>query len=524
MLEAIDSQAYDNIFNLTLVQRELYNKLLDFDIDSEGNVSRKEPLLTWKVIVCDQLGSDIITQVLTAHDLQRLGVVTLLDINDDRAPLPNIPIVYLVSPTPANLAKIKEDHALYTHILLWSVYDYDFREYFDANPGIVECQVVKSAFLATSSKSFTALSGNAFRNLTLGLGTKEQMDKVICDAEVALKQMADFLKLRYVALYEGEQFSPAYQLVKSVCGYGVPTASRALCIVFNRSADIHAPFQIPQTYEGALMEMFDKKNQKVQYHDQTIILNLLQDKFWYENHCQNFQQVINNINTTVQALPQSNLTSAAGQMQAYTKTKREADTHMNLITDWSTWIQTWTSLQPMFEPLTSSDRLYEAENCFKDDVPCHQVIRARLFAATNPCNSREVRQTVASSLQPDIDSNLYEILVSAIPPEEPKAPNGNFNLFVAKSKQLYAQIKPSEVIGTVEREVSSFLSGNTQHSLKNINDYSDLRFSDISSVVIFIVGGGTLDEQLAVTNMSTRFPKKVFFYGCSEFLTAKNCL
>lgn len=63
----------------------------------------------WKVLVFDDLGRDVISPVLQVSDLRSLGVTMHMPISRERAPIPDVPAIYLVEPTPANLQAITND-------------------------------------------------------------------------------------------------------------------------------------------------------------------------------------------------------------------------------------------------------------------------------------------------------------------------------------------------------------------------------------------------------------------------------
>ncbi|KAI9766577.1 MAG: Vesicle trafficking between the ER and Golgi [Candelina submexicana] len=71
-------------------------------LDSEG-----DPI--WKVLVFDNLGRDVISSVLRVNDLRGWGVTIHLNINSPRHPIPDVPVIYLLEPTPNNLQLITSD-------------------------------------------------------------------------------------------------------------------------------------------------------------------------------------------------------------------------------------------------------------------------------------------------------------------------------------------------------------------------------------------------------------------------------
>lgn len=65
--------------------------------------------LQWKVLVLDVKSTAIISSVLRVNDLLKAGVTVHSLIQQRRAPLPDVPAVYFVSPSQENVNLIVED-------------------------------------------------------------------------------------------------------------------------------------------------------------------------------------------------------------------------------------------------------------------------------------------------------------------------------------------------------------------------------------------------------------------------------
>ncbi|KAL0942623.1 golgi transport protein [Colletotrichum truncatum] len=63
----------------------------------------------WKVLVFDDLGRDVISSVLRVSDLRALGITMHMHIRASRHAIPDVPVIYLVEPTPQNLQNITSD-------------------------------------------------------------------------------------------------------------------------------------------------------------------------------------------------------------------------------------------------------------------------------------------------------------------------------------------------------------------------------------------------------------------------------
>ncbi|OAL26270.1 hypothetical protein AYO20_10147 [Fonsecaea nubica] len=92
----------------------------DHESISNGDVTASPPAASllnengepiWKVLVFDNLGRDIISSVLRVNDLRSKGVTIHLNINSPRYPIPDVPVLYLVEPTPVNIQLICSDLA-----------------------------------------------------------------------------------------------------------------------------------------------------------------------------------------------------------------------------------------------------------------------------------------------------------------------------------------------------------------------------------------------------------------------------
>eukprot|EP00116_Pleurobrachia_bachei_P005693 sb/3465955/ len=64
---------------------------------------------SWKILVFDEYGRDIIAPLLTVKELRECGVTLNLLITDKREPIPDVPVVYFIMPTTENIQLIGED-------------------------------------------------------------------------------------------------------------------------------------------------------------------------------------------------------------------------------------------------------------------------------------------------------------------------------------------------------------------------------------------------------------------------------
>lgn len=88
-------------------QINVLKRMLNFDQEPLSNSNLSEP--SWKVLVYDDLGQDIISPLLSVKELRDLGVTAHLLLRSERDPIPDVPAIYFISPTAENVSKLCDD-------------------------------------------------------------------------------------------------------------------------------------------------------------------------------------------------------------------------------------------------------------------------------------------------------------------------------------------------------------------------------------------------------------------------------
>lgn len=94
------------VFNVRQKQTEAVLKILNFNTNSS-----KDPGETFKVLVLDRFGKDIIAPLLRVSDLRRHGVTLHLLLEAERQPIPDVPAIYLCQPNSQVVERIVNDAA-----------------------------------------------------------------------------------------------------------------------------------------------------------------------------------------------------------------------------------------------------------------------------------------------------------------------------------------------------------------------------------------------------------------------------
>lgn len=71
----------------------------------------KDPSELYKVLVLDKSSKDVIAPLLRLNDLRKQGVTLHLMLEAERQPIPDVPAVYFVQPSQANVERLIQDAA-----------------------------------------------------------------------------------------------------------------------------------------------------------------------------------------------------------------------------------------------------------------------------------------------------------------------------------------------------------------------------------------------------------------------------
>jgi sec1 family domain-containing protein 1 len=101
----------------SLRARQIANlkKMLHLNVDVDNDLSNTNSTLTteneliWKVLILDSKSTSIVSSVLRVNDLLEFGITMHAMINQRRAQLDDVPVIYFVEPTPENVATIISD-------------------------------------------------------------------------------------------------------------------------------------------------------------------------------------------------------------------------------------------------------------------------------------------------------------------------------------------------------------------------------------------------------------------------------
>eukprot|EP00966_Prymnesium_polylepis_P088447 2046602-Prymnesium_polylepis.1 len=89
-------------------QTDAINRMLDLNREAGDDRSWHDP---WKVLVYDAFCRDIISPLLKLGDLRKRGITLHLLLDSEREPIPDVPAIYFIQPTRANVKRLGDDCA-----------------------------------------------------------------------------------------------------------------------------------------------------------------------------------------------------------------------------------------------------------------------------------------------------------------------------------------------------------------------------------------------------------------------------
>ena len=71
--------------------------------------SGNQPEASYKVLIMDKFARELVAPLLRVQDLRKHGITLHLALESDRQPIPDVPAVYLMQPTPFNIERVSMD-------------------------------------------------------------------------------------------------------------------------------------------------------------------------------------------------------------------------------------------------------------------------------------------------------------------------------------------------------------------------------------------------------------------------------
>ncbi|CAE6439919.1 unnamed protein product [Rhizoctonia solani] len=354
-LQKIQTKALQNVLNLTSSPNSQSQAAM---ISRPGTPAQQTPAAApvWKVLVLDEQSKDIIATVLRVQDLRDSGVTLHVQLHSHRPALPDVPAVYLVAPTLANIQRIAEDlsQPLYesTHISFTSPLPRAILEEFAAlvardgtselvaqvldqyldflvpSPSLFSLLPPKGKSVAQSEAGGAGSSGNSYALLNSPKAAEEDIEKEVDRIASGLFSVIVTLgQVPYIRSPRGNAAEMVARKLESKIrdhlhgsgsarssggpglfaqaeGSGLGGLSRPVLILWDRNLDLVPMLSHSWTYQALVHDVMDMRLSRVTMttteggRTQKKTYDLDQkDFFWAKNAANPFPQVAEDIDT-----------------------------------------------------------------------------------------------------------------------------------------------------------------------------------------------------------------------------------
>ncbi|KAL7697522.1 sec1 family transport protein [Lotmaria passim] len=303
-------------------------------LDAQGNpvsepystaaANAAEPVVTtWRLLIFDDWGRDIIAPLLKVGQLRELGVTLYLHIATERDPVPGAPAIYFCAPTEENVARIADDcaHNLYEWVYLNFTTQIprpqleSLAQKLSSSPlqSIRHIHVYDRtlSYVALENDLFSLMLNNSFLTLNKTNAKDEEIEEhlnqvvlgishvclsmqvlpiLVHSRSGAAAEVARRLSLLLNDALNDKQLTPA---PSSVLG-------RPLLLLVDRSSDIATALHHPFTYRGLLVELGGMRLNKctittVDGKDEVLEVDPDRDEVYRENAGLDFGAVGGNV-------------------------------------------------------------------------------------------------------------------------------------------------------------------------------------------------------------------------------------
>eukprot|EP00183_Erythrolobus_madagascarensis_P007250 CAMPEP_0185846406 /NCGR_PEP_ID=MMETSP1354-20130828/2054_1 /TAXON_ID=708628 /ORGANISM="Erythrolobus madagascarensis, Strain CCMP3276" /LENGTH=695 /DNA_ID=CAMNT_0028546535 /DNA_START=40 /DNA_END=2127 /DNA_ORIENTATION=+ len=289
--------------------------------DSAADGAAAGSRVTWKILIYDDIGRDIIAPILRVTELRALGVTLHLSLNSRRQPIPDVPAVYFVAPTSENIARICEDCKNQLYDSMWLNFSSSLpRAELEAlaegtassgsTSRIARVFDMYSAFVSLERPLFSLHMRDSFAALNNPRLTERdieaQLERVVSGA------MSVIITMRVLPIIRAPRGGPAEMVAaalaarlrelvvgrQSVLGNAPSLLERPLFVIFDRTLDLPVMLHHTWTYQALAHDLLTLALNRVslkptEQHAQTRTydLDVKGDSFWAANAGRPFPQV-----------------------------------------------------------------------------------------------------------------------------------------------------------------------------------------------------------------------------------------
>lgn len=272
-------------------QREVLSEMIRSAVPSESvsgsGAGDDGPEASWKLLVFDQVGMNIIAPLFKVKDLRDLGVTLHMPIDKPREPVPGAPAIYFCAPTEANISRIAQDCV--SELYQWYYINFtaqisrrlleSLAEQLSAGGKLRSIRHIKVvdrtlSYVAVANDLFTLLSPKTLLTLNSRHTQDAQMEECLQSiAQGVTHAVLSTQSLPVVAFAKGGAAEEVGKRIaanlnellsdRSFTPSPAAALGRPLLLVVDRTADLTAALHHPFTYRGLLTDTVGMRLNKV---------------------------------------------------------------------------------------------------------------------------------------------------------------------------------------------------------------------------------------------------------------------
>lgn len=288
---------------------------LNQDGPADLTLATKSEQIVWKALVLDSKSQNIVSSVLRVNDLLRCGITIHSLITANRSPLADVPVVYFVEPTKANVLIIiddlKSDKYDDFYINFTSSINRELLEEFAKEVSLMgKSYKIKQVFdqyldyIVTESDLFSLDYASVFTKFNHPSTTEDEIHQLADVLSSGLLSLV--LTLDNIPIIRCQRNGPAElvatQLDAKLRDYLSNTKmansiqQRSVLILVDRNIDLSSMFSHSWIYQCMISDVFDLKRNTIKIDGAKNYDIDPKDFFWNKNSQLPFPDVVENAN------------------------------------------------------------------------------------------------------------------------------------------------------------------------------------------------------------------------------------
>jgi sec1 family domain-containing protein 1 len=284
---------------------------------------------SWKLLVFDSVGRDMIAPLLKVKDLREMGVTLHMMIDKQREPVPGAPAIYLCAPTEDNITKIAKDCV--QELYQWVYVNFTapihrklletFAELLTAEGKLRSIRHIRVvdrtlSFVALANDQFSLMMPRTLYTLNSRHTTDAAME--VCLTQISQGLSHAVISTQQVPVVAFAKGGAAEEVGKRVVGtihdllkeriFTPQTTSaalgRPLLLITDRTTDLPCALHHPFSYRGLLVDAMGMRLNKVDMNNEgkekTFEMDPENDAFFRSNASVDFGSVASNVEAALE--------------------------------------------------------------------------------------------------------------------------------------------------------------------------------------------------------------------------------